>query len=170
MRTQARWNITRFLITMLYLFLGWLLFTWSLAPTAIALGLLNAGIISLLTFPIFIEDSEAAKRSHFPRIYLLGVYLLVLVVNMYLASFKVLWQIIQGKINPGVVHFRTRLRSEIARVVLTNAITTTPGTITVMLNDDHLIVHWLDARTTHSKYAHKLIAAPFEKVLKRIWI
>jgi len=89
---------------------------------------------------------------------------------MYIASFKVLWQIIRGRINPGVVHFRTRLRSDIARVALTNAITMTPGTITLLLDDDHLIVHWLDTRTTHSQYASNVIAGPFERLLKRIWI
>jgi multicomponent Na+:H+ antiporter subunit E len=37
------------------------------------------------------------------------------------------------------------------------------------LDDDHLIVHWLDARTTHSKYAGKLVKGTYEQVLKRIW-
>jgi multicomponent Na+:H+ antiporter subunit E len=170
MQTRTRWDIARFFITLLYLFLGWMLFSWSVEPGSLLLGLVNASIVAFLTFPIFVADDEAARRSHFPRIYLLGVFLVVLIINMYLASFKVLWQIIRGKTNPGVVHFRTRLRSDIARVILTNSITTTPGTITLLLNDDHLIVHWLDARTTHSKYAHKLIAAPFERLLKRIWM
>lgn len=169
MRRETRWDLVRFVVTTVYLLVGWLLFTWDLAPGSLALGFLHSVIIALLTFPIFVQADEAARRSHLPRVELLGVFLVVLVFNMYVASFKVLWQIIRGRINPGVVHFRTRLRTDIARVALTSSITLTPGTISLFLDDDHVIVHWLDARTTHSKYASSLIAGPYERLLKHIW-
>lgn len=170
MEPIARWNVTRIVLTTIYLWLGWLLFSWSLAPRTLLLGLVHSTVIALLTYRLFIEHDEAERRSHVPRAPLLIVYLLLLVFQMYVASFRVVWQIIRGKINPGVVHFRTRLKSDIARVVLTNSITLTPGTITLLLDDDHLIVHWLDARTTHSRYAWNLIAAAYERLLRRIWI
>ncbi len=170
MRTRTWWNLTRFILTFISLLAGWVLFTWSLAPRDLIIGAANASVVSLLSYPIFIAEDEASRRANIPRIWILGIYLIVLIFNMYIASFKVLWQIIRGRINPGVVHFRTRLRSDIARVALTNAITMTPGTITLLLDDDHLIVHWLDTRTTHSRYASNVIAGPFERLLKRIWI
>jgi multicomponent Na+:H+ antiporter subunit E len=170
MTRLARWNVVRVVITAVYLLVGWLLFTWSLAPGSLVLGLFHSLIVALLTYPIFIEDDEAARRSHIPRIELLGIFLVVLVFNMYIASFKVLWQILRGRINPGIVHFRTRLRTHVARVALTNSITLTPGTIAIYLDDDHVIVHWLDARTTHSKYASSLVAGPYERLLRRIWV
>ena len=89
---------------------------------------------------------------------------------MYVASFKVLFNVIRGNINPRIVHFRTRLKSDLARVILANSITLTPGTITVHLDDDHLIVHWLDAKTTHSKRAGEMIKSQFEALLKKIFI
>ena len=89
---------------------------------------------------------------------------------MYIASFQVLFNVMRGDINPRVVHFRTRLRSDVARVILANSITLTPGTITLNLDDDHLIVHWLDAKTLHSKYAGELIKGDFEALLKRVFI
>jgi multicomponent Na+:H+ antiporter subunit E len=170
MRTTARWDAVRVFLTTAYLWIGWLLFTWSLAPRTLLLGAIHCAVIAVFTYAIFIEHDEAARRSHVPRVHLLIVYLVVLVFQMYVASFRVLAQIIRGKINPGVVHFRTRLRSDIARVVLTNSITLTPGTITLLLDDDHLIVHWLDARTTHSRYAWTLVASAYEKLLGRIWV
>ena len=170
MDREVRWTVTRIVLTTIYLFAGWLLFTWSAAPRTLALGAIQSGIVALLTYRLFIEEDEAARRSHFPRPDILIVYLVVLVFTMYVASFRVLVQILRGRINPGVVHFRTRLRSDIARVALSNSITLTPGTIALLINDDHLIVHWLDAKTTHSRYASDLIAVRFEKLLKRIWI
>ncbi len=169
MASSTHWNVVRFFVTTLYLWMGWILFTWSLSLGNLLLGLVQSGLVALFTWPVFVEENEAARRSHVPRVHFLIVYLLFLIVQMYGASFRVLWQILRGRINPGVVHFRTRLRTDIARTALANSITLTPGTITLFLDDDHLIVHWLDSRTTHSRYARKLIAESFERVLKRIW-
>lgn len=170
MDSEIRWNVTRIVLTTIYLFAGWLLFTWSVSSRSLIIGGIQSFVVAVLTYRLFIEEDEAARRSHFPRPGLLVVYLVVLVFTMYVASFKVLYQILRGRINPGVVHFRTRLRSDIARVALCNSITLTPGTIALLIDDDHLIVHWLDARTTHSRYASQLIAGRFEKLLKRIWV
>lgn len=170
MNSATWWNIVRFVITTIYLMLGWLLFSWDVGASSLILGTASSLIVAALTFPIFVESDEVARRSIIPRVEVLGVFLVVLVFTMYVASFKVLWQILRGRINPGLVHFRTRLRSDIARLALTSSITLTPGTITVFLDDDHLIVHWLDAKTTHSKYASRLIASRFERFLGRIWV
>ena len=45
---------------------------------------------------------------------------------------------------PVIVHVHTDLKSETARVILANSITLTPGTITVSLTGDQLLVHCLD--------------------------
>jgi multicomponent Na+:H+ antiporter subunit E len=149
---------------------GWLIFTWSLAPFSLLMGTIASVSVSLFTFRFFINETEAGRRSLIPRLHYSVLYLLYVIFQMYAASFKVLYLICRGKINPRIVHFRTRLNTDIARVILTSSITLTPGTITVDLTDDHLIVHWLDAKTTHSRHAGDLIKGGFEKMLRRIWI
>ncbi|MBC7189819.1 Na+/H+ antiporter subunit E, partial [Candidatus Aerophobetes bacterium] len=62
------------------------------------------------------------------------------------------------------------LKSDLARVILANSITLTPGTLTLDLKEDHLVVHWLKAKTTHSHYAGRLIKGHFEIWLQKIWI
>jgi len=47
-------------------------------------------------------------------------------------------------VEPVIVRFRTSLKTETARVLLANSITLTPGTITVSLHEDELVVHCLD--------------------------
>jgi multicomponent Na+:H+ antiporter subunit E len=168
--TRFWWALVRFALTAITLFLGWLLFTWSFAPNSVLLGVIFSGLVSLATYHLYIDESEAAWRALLPRLHWLIVYLGVLIFSMYVASFQVLWQIIRGKINPGVVHFRTRLRSDIARVALSAGITLTPGTITIDLDEDHLVVHWLDASTRHSRHAGELIKGTYEKLMRRIWV
>jgi multicomponent Na+:H+ antiporter subunit E len=170
MTPAQKWKIVRILLTTVYLFAGWLVFTGTFSPYSLLMGLCFSGLIALATYSLFIREYEADRRVLLPRVHLLIVYAVVVIYKMYVASFKVLFNVLQGDINPRIVHFRTRLKSDLARVLLANSITLTPGTISVHLDDDHLIVHWLDASTRHSKYAGELIKGPFEKLLKRIFV
>ena len=45
---------------------------------------------------------------------------------------------------PKLVSFHSRIRSEFGRAVLANSITLTPGTVTVHIREDLLMVHCLD--------------------------
>ena len=164
-----KWKITRIVLTASYLMVGWILFTGSMALFSLFLGALFSLAVAFLTYSIFIEEKEVARRSLLPHIYLLSIYIVVLFFKIYAASFKMVLNVITGKINPRIVHFRTRLQSDPARVILANSISLTPGTLTLDLDEDHLIVHWLDAQTTHSQYAGKLIKGHFENWLRRIW-
>ncbi|MEA1963581.1 MAG: Na+/H+ antiporter subunit E [Candidatus Aerophobetes bacterium] len=170
MDVHQKWKIVRILLTTGYLMIGWLVFTCNLAPFSLFLGSLFSFIIALFTYDIFIEREEVARRALIPRLSPLLIYPFVLIFKIYLSSFKMIPAILTKEINPRIVHFRTRLKSEIARAILANSITLTPGTLTLNLSKDHLIVHWLNAKTTHSHYAAKLIKGHFETWLKRIWV
>jgi len=50
----------------------------------------------------------------------------------------------RNQIDPVIVKFKTDLKTDIAKTVLANSITLTPGTITVALEKDEFIVHALD--------------------------
>jgi multicomponent Na+:H+ antiporter subunit E len=170
MNVFLKWKIVRMVMTVLYLMAGWLLFTGTVAPFPLLLGLFFSTVVAFLTYHLFFEEQEAERRALIPRIYLLIGYLILIMIKVYIASFRIAWKVISGNISPRIVHFRSRLRSDLARVALANSITLTPGTLTLDLDEDHLVVHWLDATTTHSGYAARLIAHPFERWLKRIWV
>ncbi len=165
-----KWKIVRIVLTAVYLMVGWMLFTGTFAPFSLFLGGVFSLGVAFLTYSIFIEKEEVAWRSLIPRVYYLFIYVAVLLFKIYLASFKMTGSIITGNINPRIVHFRTRLKSELARVILANSITLTPGTLTLDLDEDHLVVHWLNAKTIHSHYAGRLIKAHFENWLRRVWM
>jgi multicomponent Na+:H+ antiporter subunit E len=170
MNVFLKWKIVRIVMTAFYLMAGWLLFTGTVAPFPLLLGLFFSTVVAFLTYHLFFEEQEAERRALIPRIYLLIGYLILIMIKVYIASFRIAWKVISGNISPRIVHFRSRLRSDLARVALANSITLTPGTLTLDLDEDHLVVHWLDATTTHSGHAARLIAHPFERWLKRIWV
>ncbi|MEW8586541.1 MAG: Na+/H+ antiporter subunit E, partial [Candidatus Thiodiazotropha sp.] len=47
-------------------------------------------------------------------------------------------------LRPGVVEVKTQLESSLGRLILANSITLTPGTLTVDLRGDSILVHWVD--------------------------
>lgn len=169
MTSRTKWIVVRIIITTFYLLAGWILFTGSFDITSLVLGASFSLIVAVLTYDSFIAESEAAWKSLVPRLHWGIAYLFILLYRLYLSSFQVFFSMITRRYNPRVVHFRTRLRSEIARSAVATSITMTPGTMTLELDEDHLVVHWLDAKTTHSRYAGELVKGGFEGVLRRIW-
>jgi multicomponent Na+:H+ antiporter subunit E len=71
-------------------------------------------------------------------------------------------------INPGIVKIKTKLKSNLGRLVLANSITLTPGTLTIDVIDDTLYIHWIDVSTQDVQKASEEIAAVFEKYLEVI--
>lgn len=66
----------------------------------------------------------------------------------------------RNEIDPVIVKFKTDLKTDIAKTVLANSITLTPGTITVALEEDEFIVHALDVELVKgiddSVFVHRL--------------
>ena len=169
MKVERRWRIVRVIMTTITMFAVWLLFTASFTPFSLIAGFLGALVVGLLTYDLFIAHYEPRLRSFLPNPLYLVIFLGVLVFFLYQSSWIMLRAVISGKANPRIVHFRTRLKSDLARMVLANAITLTPGTITLDLNDDHLTVHWFFSTTSHAKAAGEQVKGRMEKYLRRVW-
>lgn len=169
MQPRTLWRLIRIAATSIFCIAAWLLFSASFNVFALLAGLLSSVFVALLTYNIFIEDWEVSRRGFFPRILPILLYPLRLVLAMYVSSFRMLGPLFSGRISPRVVHFRSRLRSDFARVLLCQSITFTPGTITIDLDDDHVLVHWLTATTRHSRLAGDLIKGKMEDAIRGIW-
>jgi len=163
------WAILRFILTTLFLFVIWILFTATTETFTLIFGLFASLITASLTFKIFLPKHEANLKFFIPNPFYLILFLIIMVANIYKSSFQVARAVFTGNTNPRIVHFRIRLRSNIARTILANSITITPGTLTLDLNDDHLVVHWLLCSTIHNKAAGENIKKNIEKILGRTW-
>jgi multicomponent Na+:H+ antiporter subunit E len=147
----------------------WLLFTFSLDPFSLLLGGIFSLGISMFTHDLFIEKEEKIHKGILPRFEFFLLYIFIVLWEIYLASFNVVYQVITMNINPGIVKIRTRLESKLAQALLANSITLTPGTVTIDLQKDHLYVHWLTVKTLNSHKAARIIKGSYEAQLKRIF-
>ncbi len=64
-------------------------------------------------------------------------------------------------INPGIVKLKTHLKNDYDKLLLANAITLTPGTLTLDLDGEDLYIHILDLKTTDTATLQKEIVEGF---------
>ena len=169
MKIEQLRKINRTIITFFFLAILWLLFTFSLDPFSLLLGGAFSLIIAAVTQDLFVEREESIQQGSLPRFEFFLIYVFVLLWEIYLASFAVVYQVITMRINPGIIKIKTRLKSKFAQALLANSITLTPGTVAVDLQKDDLYVHWLGVKTTDSQKAAKMIKGNYEKQLGRIF-
>ena len=89
----------------------------------------------------------------------------VLIVEIIKSNLQVMHLTLTDReiVEPVIISYRTRLRSKLGRVILANSITLTPGTITISLEEDELVIHCLD-----KTIAEGIENSTFEQLLERM--
>ena len=131
---------------MLLLFLmTWIIFNGRLTGEIVSIGILVAILVYAFVCKFMDYSWEKEKRFYKKFLYLIG-YALILVKEIVVANMQVVHMIWTRKevMEPVIVRFRADLETELARVILANSITLTPGTITVLLEENEYTVHCLD--------------------------
>jgi multicomponent Na+:H+ antiporter subunit E len=158
-----------YLISTLVLFAAWLLLSNSVAADVLIAG----GFFSLFLSLIFAGSHKIFKdvKLNPKSLFFMVWYIFVLAIEIVKANLDVALRVISPSIpvNPEVVKIKTALKTPIARLILANSITLTPGTLTVNIKDDILSIHWIDAKSTDIEKTTKAIAASFEKYLEVIY-
>ena len=135
-------------LVFLALFAFWLILSGHYDPLHIGAGVVCAGLVTLLSSDLFTFGTGA--RSSF-RIGRFALYVPWLLWEILQASLYVTWLVVRPSgIRSRVIRFRTHLRNELAKVVLGNSITLTPGTVTVDIEGDLFTVHALSDTAAES--------------------
>ena len=148
------------------LLLLWLLLNNSLALDAVAIGIVVAGLVAwfLSANLSYLSGYRFTLKSMAATIGFFGFFILELVKANISMALIVLQPVLP--IDPAIVRVRTSLKHPTARLLLANAITLTPGTLTVEVKDEWLYIHWVVAKTDDVEQATREIAAGFERYLE----
>lgn len=161
-------KLQHYLLIFLASFIIWLLLAGTLAPAELFAGALVALAVTLL-FGARLTIFSGFRFSLLAPVYML-VYLGHFLVALVRANFDLARRILSPSlpINPALVEIKTGLKSPLGRLLLANTITLTPGTLTVDVTGDCLLVHWVFCPPgTDLQQATERIAANFEKHLGR---
>lgn len=148
----------------LLFFIVWIIFNGAITTEIVIFGLVIAAAMYLFVCK-FMDYSIRKDISYIKKFFMLLQYVCVLVWEIVKANFAVIKLITSSKyeLEPAMVLFKVDLETKMARVILANSITLTPGTITVLLEGDEFIVHCLD-----KELAEGINRSVFVDLLRRI--
>lgn len=129
----------------------WFALSGETAPMFLALGALSVLLAVGLAGRLRIIDRDA---SPYHRIVQLALYLVWLMGQIVKANIVVIGKVLGpgSAIDPAVVRIRTDAKTDLGKALFANSITLTPGTVTVDVDGDMLVVHALsgEAASVHS--------------------
>lgn len=120
----------------------WLGFSGLMEPLILTLGVISIALSVILAGRLGIIDREA---SPYHRMFAFIRYAPWLMKEIVKANWTVLKAILSPDldIHPTLVKVRTTCKSDLAKVIFANSITLTPGTVTLRVDDDFMLVHGL---------------------------
>lgn len=127
-------------------FLLWVVFNGNFTLEICLFGIVIAGAVFAFTCK-FMDYSVEKEKQNLKRILKFFRYICVLVIEIVKANFAVVHMILSEKeeLEPVLVNFRSDMTTPTGRALVANAITLTPGTITVSLEGPEYVVHCLDS-------------------------
>ncbi|WP_018527249.1 Na+/H+ antiporter subunit E [Alkalispirochaeta alkalica] len=150
--------------TLAMLLLVWVIWNESLSLYTILEGAILAGMALLVT-------NRFLLRERYQGVYRLGLgqafrYVAVLLGEIVRSGIHAIYVTLTNRINVGVVDVPTDLEDTLAGVLVANAITLTPGTVTIDYDRKRFKVVWIDCPTTDPEEAGEMIKGRFERVFR----
>jgi multicomponent Na+:H+ antiporter subunit E len=156
--------ITVFILSMIF----WIMLTFEFTIPNLIVGAVASLITSAAFTSFFVKN--VYKLIQPQRYFWFFVYLLVFIWECIKANIDVAYRVLHPAmpIRPGIVKVKTTLKSDMAKMLLANSITMTPGTISVDIIDDYLYIHWIYISSDDPEVYTGIITGAFEKYIKRI--
>jgi multicomponent Na+:H+ antiporter subunit E len=162
-------NIKNFIYLFFILMIIWIALTLSFDKVELISGIIVSLILSFALFRNY--HKIGLPGLSLKRLIYFCIYIIVLFKEIIIANFDVAYRVIHPRlpIKPGIVIIKTELKNDLAKMILANSITLTPGTFTLDINEDKLLIHWINVKTDNTDKATKIIGERFEKFLKIIF-
>ena len=161
--------------TFVVCYIFWLLLTWSFAVQELAVGAVVSLAVALFSARFFIHEKAFWLYNPVKLISALFFWLGTFLVEMVKANVDVARRCFGGckDVNPGIVKVPVDLKSDYGQAALANAITLTPGTITMDIAEEegqtYYYIHWIDVTKPSGPEAGDAIKGRLEKGLRRVW-
>jgi multicomponent Na+:H+ antiporter subunit E len=146
----------------------WFFLTNSKNPQEVITGILLSVILGLVLNDFFAGLGLPAPTP--TRCFYAIFYIFFLLKEIIVSNFDVAYRVLSPNmpIRPGIVVVKTKLKSDLAKLILANSITLTPGTFTLGFVGDTLLIHWIYV-TDDSKDGIAKIGDKFEYYLTKIF-
>jgi len=163
-----------FIINFLLLLGTWIIFSGLLDGFHLTLGVISCVVVSLISTRALFPAGGTPLSVLIVRGGRFAIYLGWLIKEIVMANLHVFaLAMMPGgmrQMHPEMVSIHVRLKSQAARYVLANSITLTPGTVSVKIDGDQLLVHSISRKTTEGLESdmEQRIARVFGEVIPNV--
>ena len=157
-----------YLFVIIVLSLLWMAFSGKFDVLHLSYGVLSIILVMVLSRRLILRVDEDPDQRWVARVHWGWAlfYPLWLIWQIFLANLQVAWIVIHPRlpIDPVLLRFQCGMRANLAKVVLGNSITLTPGTFTLRIDGDCFLVHCI-----HPKLAEGLMDGSMQKMVARVF-
>ncbi len=130
----------------------WVIFSGQFDAFHLTLGLISAAFITLISSSFLFLDRSRGARQRLGEAIRIPQYMVWILYKIFQANIHILrLALTPGDlkgVEPSLVRIKTNLKTDFGKYILANSITLTPGTITVLIEGDELLVHSISQETT----------------------
>jgi multicomponent Na+:H+ antiporter subunit E len=142
-----------FFATFIVLFLFWVFISGHLDWWHLSWGVFSCALVAAISHD-FLFKKKLTPKGKIKEAALFFAYVPWLLYQIIQANIYIAYLALHPKmpqlIDPHIIKFKTTLKKDLALVTFANSITLTPGTITVLIKDDHFFVHAIDKKVAES--------------------
>jgi len=120
----------------------WLTLSGYFKPMLLILGAISIVLVLAMSARMKITDSETAPYLTIPQTLVYFVWLFVEIIK---ANVQVVKAVLKPdmEVSPTLTKIPLPQKEDISKVMFANSITLTPGTVSVLMEEDHILVHAL---------------------------
>ncbi len=147
MEKETRATVGSRVITFLIMFAIWLLLSGRFDAFHLVLGAVSCALVAAFSADLLLPSPDLPRM---PGVWWRFIkYIPWLLYQVLVANIHVMYLVFHPRmmelIDPQIMEFDSRLKSDMARVTLANSITLTPGTITIYISlYGHITFHVID--------------------------
>lgn len=156
-----------FFVSFIILFVFWIFLSGYFDIFHLTLGVISCALVSRISGNLLFYEKKI-RLTHFWQTLRFLKYLPWLLYQIILANIHVAYLVLHPKvyslIDPHIIKFKVKLKTDIGLTTFGNSITLTPGTITVLIHEGSFYVHAID-----QKVADDLLTGEMEDRVAQIY-
>jgi len=156
-----------FFVSFIILFVFWIFLSGYFDIFHLTLGVISCALVSRISGNLLFYEKKI-RLTHFWQTLRFLKYLPWLLYQIILANIHVAYLVLHPKvyslIDPHIIKFKVKLKTDIGLTTFGNSITLTPGTITVLIHEGSFYVHAID-----QKVADDLLTGEMEDRVSQIY-
>jgi multicomponent Na+:H+ antiporter subunit E len=148
----------RYIVLFSVLYLHWIFWSGKFDAFHLALGVISCALVTFMSHDLYVKREKFYSRILIEVVRFFK-YIPWLLYQIVLSNIHVAYLVLSPgmPIDPKIIRYKTRLKSDLSLVTFANSITLTPGTITADISEGEYYVHILS-----QKFADDLMTGEME--------